>query len=204
MKRMNKTLLEKTIEHHQKWLTGDHPVPANFCHKGLWRADFSGLSLTYANFAGANLKRVNFSGADLSYANFKSADLKAADFTGANLTGTVFLKANLERAKLEKVTMEHTDFREADLTKAHLTKGCEDNCDFTKANLTGTELQQEDNQMVYYLDEEDGKVHLKVAKNGTDYLLLTITRRGTLRRAKHLPEHLGIALDGEERIVLLN
>lgn len=204
MNRINMDLLKRTVEHHQKWLTGDYPTPANFCHKGLWRADFSGLNLSYANFVGANLKRVNFSGADLSYANFKRANLKAVNFTGANLTGTIFVSASMPQAQLKETTMERTDFNRADLTGAHLTEGCEQNCDFTKANLTGTCLSPNDSHMVFYLDEKDGEIHLMVTKERNSYLLLTITKAGTLRRAKNVPLHLGFHLDTEKRIALLN
>lgn len=204
MNRMNMVLLKRTVEHHQKWLTGEYPTPANFCHKGLWRADFSGLDLSYANFRGANLKKVNFSGANLSYANFKCANLKAVNFTGANLTGTIFMSASMPQARLKETTMERTDFNRADLTGAHLTKGCEQNCDFTKANLTGTCLSPNGSHMVFYLDEKDGEIHLMVTKRECNYLLLTITKAGTLRRARGVPKHLGFSLDGEGRIALLN
>ena len=43
-----------------------------------------------------------------------------------------------------------------------------------------------------------------LCKEEVKYALLTITRKGRLRREKGLPKHLGFALDSEGRIVLLN
>ena len=52
--------------------------------------------------------------------------------------------------------------------------------------------------------EKDGEVTLMVCKKELQYALLTITRKGTLRREKGLPKHLKFNLDSEGRIVLLN
>lgn len=204
MIKMKKDSVTKAIERHAKWLGGDSPVGITLCRKGLWRTDFRGKDLSYAVFTGSNLKRANFSHANLSFADFRKANLTKVNFEGANLEGALFCGACLKGANFENANFCRTDFRQADLTDTNIKKENVPNCDLTKAVLVGTDLDQKDSRMFFYLMESKGEVTLMVHKEKVHYALLTITRKGTLRREKGLPEHLGFALDSEGRIVLLN
>lgn len=204
MKKMKKDLVEKALNKHMSWLRGDHPTAVSFCFKGLWRTNFSGKDLSYAVFTGSNLKRADFSYTNLAFADLRKTNLTKADFTGANLEGTLFCEACLKEARFKDTAFDRTDFRKADLTNTNIKKEDIPHCDLTKAVLVGTELNQPDPRMIFYLMEEKGEVTLMVCKEERHYALLTITRKGTLRRERGVPKHLGFALDDKERIVLLN
>ncbi len=204
MNKMKKVSVEKAVERHAMWLEGDFPMGITFCRRGLWRTNFRGKDLSYAVFNGSNLKGANFSNANLSFADFRKTNLTKANFKGANLEATLFCGACLKDANFENANFCRTDFRKADLTNTNIKKENVSDCDLTKAVLVGTNLDQEDSRMSHYLMESKGEVTLMVCKEDVCYVLLTITKRGTLRREKGLPKHLGFALDDGGRIVLLN
>ena len=204
MNKMKKDSVEKAVERHAKWLEGDCPMGITFCRKGLWRTNFRGKDLSYAVFNGSNLKRANFSDANLSFADFRKTNLNGANFEGANLEGTLFCGACLKNANFENANFCRTDFRKADLTDTNIKKENVSDCDLTKAVLVGTDLGQKDSGMSFYLKDKDGEVTLMVCNEDVHYALLTITKKGTLRREKNIPAHLGFALNSEGRIVLLN
>ena len=204
MNKMKKDSVGRALNRHAAWLKGDHPTAVNFCSKGLWRTNFSGEDLSYAVFTGSNLKRADFSFTNLSFADFRKTNLTKANFTGADLEGTLFCGAYLKDAIFKDTVFDRTDFRKADLTNTKIRKEDIPNCDLTKAVLVGTELNQIDPRMTFYLKEENREVTLMVCKEQMDYALLTITRKGMLRREKNLPPHLGFSLDDEGRIILLN
>ncbi len=204
MNKVKKDFVTKAIEKHRAWLRGDSPTTVSFCSKGLWRTNFRGEDLSYAVFAGSNLNAADFTDANLSFTDFRKTKLTKANFKGANLEGALFCGACLKEANFENAIFCRTDFRKADLTNTSIRKKDIPNCDLTGATLVGTKLHQKNSGMTFYLREKNGEVTLMVCKEEKQYTLLTITRKGTLRREKNLPEHLGFALDSEERIVLLN
>ncbi len=193
-----------SVERHVGWLEGDCPTGIALCHKGLWRTNFRGKDLSCAVFTGSNLKGANFSDANLSFADFRKTNLTGANFDGANLEGTLFCGACLKEANFENANFCRTDFRKADLTNTNIKKENVSDCDLTKAVLVGTDLGQKDSRMSFYLMESKGEITLMVCEEDRHYVLLTITKKGTLRREKDIPAHLGFALDSEGRIVLLN
>ena len=204
MNKVKKDFVDRAIKRHGAWLRGDSPTAVSFCSKGLWRTKFKGEDLSYAVFAGSNLKRADFTDANLSFADFRKTKLTKANFKGANLEGVLFCGSCLKEANFENANFCRTDFRKADLTDTNIRKGDVPNCDLTGAILVGTDLYQKDLRMFFSLRNENGEVILMVCKEEKQYALLTITRKGTLRREKGLPEHLGFVLDSEGRIVLLN
>ena len=204
MRKMKKDTIEKAVERHVAWLEGNYPTGVSFCCKGLWRANFRETDLSYAIFTGSNLKRANFSNANLSYTDFRKTNLTRVNFAGANLAGALFCGACLNAANFENAIFSRTDFRKADLTNTNIKKGDVSGCDLTGAILTGTEVNQKDTRLSFYLMEENGEVILMVCKEGRHYGLLTITKKGTLRRERGVPLHLGFGLDSEGRIKLLN
>ena len=88
--------LEKILEKHELWLTGD-----------LYgkRADLSDTDLRQA---------------DLEDANLYNADLRGADLEGANLTDANLTSANLSDTDLRNVNLRYTDLRGANLRGANL------------------------------------------------------------------------------------
>ncbi|KKL12292.1 hypothetical protein LCGC14_2537230, partial [marine sediment metagenome] len=142
--------------------------------------------------------------ANLSFADFRKTNLTGANFEGANLEGALFCEACLKGANFRNVHFCRTDFRKADLTDTNIKKENVSDCDLTKAVLVGTDLGQKDSGMSFYLKEKDGEVTLMVRKEDRHHALLTITKKGTLRREKDIPPHLGFVLDNQGRIVLLN
>ena len=204
MNKMKKDSVEKAVERHAAWLGGNYPMGITFCYKGLWRTNFQGKDLSYAVFTGSNLKRANFTNANLSFVDFRKTNLARANFKGANLEGALFCGACLKDANFENANFCRTDFRKADLTNTNIKKEDVANCDLTGAILKGTSFNQKDSRMFFYLVEKEGEVTLVVCKAERYYALLTITRKGTLRREKDLPKHLGFDLDSKGRIVLLN
>ncbi len=204
MNKMKKDSIEKAVERHAEWLEGDYSTGITLCLKGLWRTNFRGKDLSYAVFTGSNLKGANFSNANLSFADFRKTNLTGANFDGANLEGALFCGACLKRANFRNANFCRTDFRKANLTNTNIKKENVSDCDLTKAVLVGTDLDQKDPRMSFYLMENKGEVTLMVCKDEVHYALLTITKKGTLRREKGVPKHLGFALDSEGRIVLLN
>ena len=90
--------LQKTLDAHQKWLSGE----------GGERANLRGANLVDADLVDANLIGANLRGADLRHANLSGAVLRHA-----NLSGAVLRRANLIGADLR-----HADLRRADLSGA--------------------------------------------------------------------------------------
>ena len=74
--------LEKILEEHKKWLSGDGGNRADLTEANLIGADLSGADLSEADLRGAYL-----GGADLRGANLREADLSRADLSEADLRG---------------------------------------------------------------------------------------------------------------------
>ena len=79
--------LEKILEEHKKWLSGDGGIRANLSRADLSEAGLRGADLTEADLTEADLSGAYLRGADLSGADLTRADLTEADLSGANLRG---------------------------------------------------------------------------------------------------------------------
>jgi len=99
---MERNELEKIIEQHYLWLSGNGGERAD-----LRYANLSGANLRGANLSGANLRGANLSGADLSGADLNGADLSYADLSGANLSGAGFIeiRTDIWTAQTHKTTV---------------------------------------------------------------------------------------------------
>ena len=97
--------LQKTLDAHQKWLSGEGGERANLRGANLVDADLVDANLIGANLRGADLRHANLSGAVLRRANLIGADLRHADLRRADLSGAIndftnpidFIVENFER-----------------------------------------------------------------------------------------------------------
>ena len=97
--------LQKTLDAHQKWRSGEGGERADLRHADLRRANLSGAVLIGADLSGADLRhadlrRANLSGAVLRRANLSGAVLIDADLSGAinDFTNPIdFIVENFER-----------------------------------------------------------------------------------------------------------
>ena len=97
--------LEKILEEHKKWLSGDGGI----------RAYLSGAYLSGAYLRGADLTE-----ADLTEADLRGADLRGADLSGAYLSGAYLRGADLTRADLRGADLSGADLSGAYLRGANL------------------------------------------------------------------------------------
>ena len=93
--------LEKILEEHKKWLSGDGGI----------RANLIGADLREADLIGADLIRAGLRGADLTEADLRGADLRGADLSGAYLRGADLSGADLTRADLREADLRGADLR---------------------------------------------------------------------------------------------
>lgn len=122
--------INKVLESHKKWLSGECGERANLLGAPLRRVDLRGADLRgailsradlfVANLLGANLSRVDLRGADLRDANLLGADLRGATLRGANLSGANLSGANLSRADLSGANLLGADLSRANLSDANL------------------------------------------------------------------------------------
>jgi hypothetical protein len=111
--------LQKTLDAHQKWLSGEGGERADLRHANLSGANLIGANLIdadlrhanlrHANLSGANLRRANLIGADLRHADLRRANLRGADLGGANLRDAVLIDADLRRANLSGAINDFTN-----------------------------------------------------------------------------------------------
>lgn len=118
---MDRIKLQKIIDAHDAWLSGD----------GGERAKLVG-----ANLINANLSRANLRDADLRYANLSCADLIGANLNGADLSGVKLGYANLKYADLRGAKLDGADLDDANLIGADLR-----HADLIDANLEGANLE---------------------------------------------------------------
>ena len=79
--------LEKILEEHKKWLSGDGGIRANLIGADLREADLREADLREADLIGADLREADLIGADLTEADLSGADLTRADLREADLRG---------------------------------------------------------------------------------------------------------------------
>ena len=97
---MNQKEIEKILENHKKWLSGEEGFErTNLCDADLRFANLWGASLHGANLCGANLCGADLRGANLRGANLCDADLCDADLCGASLHDADLRGANLSNTK---------------------------------------------------------------------------------------------------------
>jgi len=93
---MNQKEIEKILENHKKWLSGEE----GFERTNLWGANLRGANLRGANLCDADLCGADLRGANLRGANLCDADLRDADLCDANLCGANLCDADLRDADL--------------------------------------------------------------------------------------------------------
>ena len=113
---MNKEKLQKILENHRLWLSGDGGERAN-----LSDADLDCANLRGADLRNADLRCANLRGADLSGAKFGQADLRGADLHGADLSGADLCCADLRGADLRGAYLRGADLSDAYLGYADLS-----------------------------------------------------------------------------------
>ncbi len=126
---MTQEELNKVLEGHSHWLSGDcdgwNNMCADFSYKNIEGMNLAGANLICANFAYANLKKVNLAGANLKYANFEKTNLQDArlrdvDLASANMAYVNLKGVNLGNANLKNVQFAHANLEGANLRGANL------------------------------------------------------------------------------------
>ena len=123
--------LEKILEEHKKWLSGDGGI----------RAYLSGAYLSGAYLRGADLTEADLTEADLRGADLRGADLSGAYLSGAYLRGADLTRADLTRADLSGAYLSGAYLRGADLTRADLRGADLSGADLSGAYLRGANLR---------------------------------------------------------------
>jgi len=148
---MKQEKLNKILNEHKLWLSGNDGARANLQDADLQYADLQdanlqGADLQGANLWGANLKDVNLKDADLRNVYLRGADLQGADLRGANLWSANLQYADLQGANLQGADLWHvylrgTNLQGADLRGANLQGADLWRADLRDANLQGADLQ---------------------------------------------------------------
>ena len=118
-RKLNAQELNKILELHKKWLSGDEDGE---------RADLHDADLRWANLSNADLRWANLSNADLRWANLSNADLRWANLSNANLRHANLCNANLRHADLcnadlYDAILYHANLSHADLSDAIIAWG---------------------------------------------------------------------------------
>lgn len=138
---MNQEELQKIIEDHALWLSGNGGKKADFRGMYLRDARLNGVNLSLANLEDADLTEANLEGVDLSSANLAEANLSKANLKKANL-----ISANLARADMSRANMSDANLRNSDLFDTNLSLACLSGSDLRyaeigTANLTNTNFR---------------------------------------------------------------
>ena len=128
--------LEKILEEHKKWLSGDKGIRAD-----LSVANLRGANLRGANLRGANLSVADLREADLSVADLREADLREADLREADLSVADLSVADLSGADLSGANLSGADLSVADLSGANLSRANLSGANLRGANLRGANLR---------------------------------------------------------------
>ena len=147
MIKITKEELNKILEEHRKWLSGDGGEQADLSNTDLSGADLYAADLKVADLSGADLSGADLSVADLYNANLYNADLSDADLSDVDLRGADLRGANLSDANLSNVN----------LTDANLSHAYLNNCNteyLQGQNVISVQVNtsRENNRISYWKD----------------------------------------------------
>jgi len=107
----------------------------------LYKADLSGMNLSYISLKDAYMHKVNLKDASLKMTDLSYANLSCSDLTGANLQEAVLVKTNLKMSNLNRADLSNANLNGAFLYGADLDGAILDGVDFAGANIHNVYLQ---------------------------------------------------------------